>query len=95
MFLLSSKLSLLLTTLAAVTNTLVTANHSTCSWKPFNGQGDPKSSGWHLWCTAYPDSGHSYNCDAAIVDNIAAKVADYGKLAPGVLELGKCLERTI
>lgn len=70
---------------------LVDANHSTCSWQPFkSGPGVSfEQQGWIWYCTADLDpKTNQYRCKAYNPTDRRQKVADWGALAPNVLELG-------
>lgn len=64
------------------------AEHVTCSWRPFTKP--PWYSSFFLYCIAdLHDIGSGqaeYHCN----DGTYLKIADFGKLRPGVLEWGRC-----
>lgn len=68
---------------------VVQSTHSTCSWKPPAYPPNQKHEDWQPWCTATFQGNNDYICAKDAPHGAGGKVADWGKLAPHTLELGK------
>lgn len=70
---------------------LTEAKHYTCSWQPFHPTPSvtPTQAGWNLYCHArWSAATHQYQCQFEKSSEIYPIVADWGFLAPNVLESG-------
>lgn len=80
-------------TLLLTAASLVQGNHSTCSWKPVTDDVKKELAAWQPWCTATRNGNNQYICAKDAPHGANGKVADWGKLAPKTLELGKSTRR--
>lgn len=67
----------------------VQAAHTTCSWKPVPHDSNVYIEHFHDWCSATRSNDNVYRCGGDAVRGVGNKVADWGKIAPNTLELGK------
>lgn len=65
------------------------ARHWPCNWKVHLGPFKPQEVGWQVFCNAPKGQDNVYRCDEAIGNHFNRKVADFGMLKPGVLELSE------
>lgn len=79
---------LFLTSLAGLA-AKVRAAHTTCSWKPVPDDGNVYGEQFKDWCKAERSNDNVYRCGGDAVRGVGNQVADWGKIAPNTLELGK------